>query len=214
MTTQSLHAVLGAGPAGNAPVAELTRREARVRHISRGPFDRVDDRVETVEADLSTPEVAVAATDGADVVHHAVNVAHHLQTELLPGIARSVLGAVRVRGARLAVLDTLCPYGARRTARPSPRTARGLRPPARAGSQPSSAAFRLSAHRDGEARGAIGRSADLFGPGVVNSTLGGAFFPAVTTAAVHRLVGQILGRDLDIDVLEHPRPAARSTSGS
>jgi hypothetical protein len=39
----------------------------------------------------------------------------------------------------------------------------------------------LDAHRAGQARVALGRSADFFGPRVLNSTLGATFFPAALT---------------------------------
>ncbi len=102
----------------------------------------------------------------------------------------------------------------------------------------------------------LGRSADFFGPGVLNSTLGGAFFPAaltgepalalgdiqlphsytyirdvargmatlgttdhgdgrvwhlptvpaVSTAEIHSLVGQLLGRPVNVDLLTEPKP--------
>ncbi|WP_460498927.1 NAD-dependent epimerase/dehydratase family protein [Glycomyces tarimensis] len=180
MTARPLHVVLGAGPAGTALATELAGRDLAVRHVSRSPIADTDDRVETVQADLSTPEAAIAATEGATVVYHAVNVAYHLQVALLPGIAEAVLAATARHGARLVVLDTLYPYGEAEGEAITERT-------------PWAATTRkgrlridldrryLKAHEAGETPVALGRSADFFGPGVLASTLGGAFFPAALT---------------------------------
>ncbi len=51
----------------------------------------------------------------------------------------------------------------------------------------------LAAHRAGRARVVLGRSADFVGPGVLNSTLGGAVFPGALTG------GEVLGMG-DIDL--------------
>ena len=70
-----LHVVLGAGPAGTAITAELASRGLAVRHVDRNPITPAGARIETVQADLSTAEGAIAATEGASVIYHAVNVA-------------------------------------------------------------------------------------------------------------------------------------------
>ena len=190
MHNDQLHVVLGAGPAGSAIAAELAARGLRVRHVDRGEIAPTDDRIERVRADLSTPEAAIAATEGAGVVHHALNVAYHLQVEVLPGIADAVLTAARTHGARLVVLDTLYPYGAAdgeaiTEATPWAATTRkGLL-------RAELDRRYLAAHAAGDARVVLGRSADFFGPGVVNSTLGGAFFPGALTGGPALALGDI-----------------------
>lgn len=255
MSTSPLHAVLGAGPAGSAIAAELLGHDVRVRHVSRGGIARIDERVQPVQADLSTPEAAIAATEGASVIYHAVNVAYHLQVDLLPAITEAILAAARTHGAKLVVLDTLYPYGTadgEAITEATPWAATSRKGKLRAALDQRY----LAAHRDGEVRVTLGRSADFFGPGVINSTLGGAFFPgalsgtaalalgditlphsytyirdvarglvllgasprgdgrvwhlptnpAVSTARIHRLVSELLGRELVIEVLDEPVP--------
>lgn len=174
---EQLHVVLGAGPAGTAIAAELARQGLAVRHVSRGEIPRADERIETVQADLSTPAAAIPATEGAAVVYHAVNVPYHLQVEVLPGIAEAVLAATARHGARLVVVDTLYPYGeadgeAITEQTPWAATSRKGRLRAELDRR------YLEAHRTGETSVALGRAADFFGPGVLTSTLAGAFFPA------------------------------------
>lgn len=253
MDTTPLHVVLGAGPAGTAIAAELAQRGRRVRHVSRSEIPLTDKRIERVRADLSISEAAVEATSGAAVVYHAVNVPYHQQSEVLPGITASVLTATAHHGARLVVLDTLYPYGqadgeaiTERT--PWAATSHKGRLRAELDRQ------YLAAHRAGEAGVALGRAADFFGPGVLSSTLGGAFFPgaltggkvlglgdlalphsytyigdvarglatlgtdprgdgrvwhlptnpALATTEVHRMVEELIGRPLEVDVLTEP----------
>ncbi len=47
----------------------------------------------------------------------------------------------------------------------------------------------LAAHKAGRARGTLGRWADFVGPRVLNSTLGGAVFPAALTTDEPRPFG-------------------------
>lgn len=187
---RALHVVLGAGPAGSAIAAELAHRGLPVRHVDRNPIEQADERIETHQADLSTPEAAIEATRGASVVYHAVNVAYHLQVDLLPGITGAVLAAAQAHGARLVVLDTLYPYGAADGERITEGT------PWAATSRKGLLRIELdrrylAAHAEGKVRVALGRSADFFGPGVVNSTLGGAFFPGALTGAPAIAFGDI-----------------------
>lgn len=171
------HVVLGGGPAGTTVATQLAESGHAVRLVERNPT-LAHPGVEVVEADLSDLEAAVGATAGADVLYHCVNVAYHLQVDLMPDIGEAILGAASAHDARLVVLDTLYPYG----------TAEGS---AITEDTPWAATSRkgrlradldrryLRAHAAGSARVVLGRSADFFGPRVLNSTLGGAFFPEV-----------------------------------
>ncbi|WP_030276295.1 NAD-dependent epimerase/dehydratase family protein [Streptomyces sp. NRRL B-24484] len=189
---QQLHAVLGAGPAGTALAAELARRGHAVRLVDRAGEGPTPQGVERRAGDVSTPAGALAAVEGADVVYHCVNVAYHLQVELMPLIQRAVLGAAETIGARLVVLDTLYPYGPTGGAPMTERTPwNAVSRKGRMRAELDEAY--LTAHREGRARVVLGRAADFVGPGVLNSTLGGAVFPAALTG------GEALGLG-DIDL--------------
>lgn len=190
MNNTALHVVLGAGPAGTAIAAELAGRGFRVRHVDRRAIEPADDRIETIQADLSDPEAAVAATEGATTIYHAVNVAYHLQVEVLPGIADAILTAARTHGARLVVLDTLYPYGTAGGEAITEETPWATT--SRKGRLRADLDRRyLNAHAAGEVRVALGRAADFFGPGVVFSTLGGAFFPGALSGEPALAFGDI-----------------------
>lgn len=174
-----LHVVLGAGPAGTTLAAELLGRGHRVRTVDRRGTDPVPG-AEAYAADLLDPAAARRAVAGAAVVYHCVNVAYADQVEVLPRVQRAVLGAAEAVGATLVVTDTLYPYG------PTGGVPMTERTPWRAVSRKGrmraelDAAY-LAAHTDGRVRVALGRAADFFGPRVLNSSLGGAVFPAALT---------------------------------
>lgn len=254
-SSTELHVVLGAGPAGTAIAAELASRNLPVRHIDRQPIGSAPAGVEIRQADISTPEAAVAATEGASVIYHAINVAYHRQVELMPAIADNVLVAAERHGAKLVVLDTLYPYGeaeGEHITESTPWAATSRKGKLRAELDRRY----LDAHTSGAVRTAMGRSADFFGPGVLNSTLAGAFFPAaltgepalafgdiqlphsysyirdvarglgtlgstdrgdgriwhlptvpaISTAEIHHIVGELIGKPVQIDLLTEPSP--------
>ncbi|MEU5192243.1 NAD-dependent epimerase/dehydratase family protein [Streptomyces klenkii] len=180
MNAADFHVVLGAGPAGTAVATELARRGHGVRLVGRSGAGEPIDGVERRKGDVSTIEGALTAIEGAGVVYHCVNVAYHLQVEVMPGIQDAILGAVETAGARLVVLDTLYPYGETHgqvMTEDTPWNATGAKGRMRAALDEKY----LAAHRDGRARVVLGRSADFVGPGVLNSTLGGAVFPGALT---------------------------------
>ncbi|NEC07965.1 NAD-dependent epimerase/dehydratase family protein [Streptomyces sp. SID7909] len=189
-TARDLHVVLGAGPAGTALAAELAGRGHQVRLVDRSGDGDAPDGVQRFAADASTAEGARAALDGAAVAYHCLNVGYHLQVEVMPRIQRSVLAAAETAGARLVVLDTLYPYGETHGAvmtEDTPWNATSRKGRMRAELD----ARYLAAHDEGRLRVVLGRSADFVGPGVLNSTLGGAVFPAALTGGEVPVLGDI-----------------------
>jgi nucleoside-diphosphate-sugar epimerase len=168
-----LHVVLGSGPAGSTLAGDLVRRGLRVRNVSRSAPKQPLDGVEYATADLSDPTQATEATAGAAVLYHCVNVPYHLQVEQMPRIAEAILAAAERHEARLVVLDTLYPYGEAdgehiTEATPWAATSRKGRMRAELDRR----------YLDAPVPVAAGRAADFYGPGVLNSTLAGAVFPA------------------------------------
>lgn len=173
---RDLQVVLGAGPAGTALAVALAHRGHPVRLVDRAGDGPALEGVDRFAADVATAEGARAAVDGAAVVYHCVNVAYHLQVEVMPRIQQAVLAASEAEGARLVVLDTLYPYGETHGAvmtEDTPWNATTRKGLMRAELD----ARYLAAHAEGRLRVVLGRSADFVGPGVLNSTLGGAVFP-------------------------------------
>ncbi|GAA2939218.1 MULTISPECIES: NAD-dependent epimerase/dehydratase family protein [Streptomyces] len=184
------HAVLGAGPAGTALARELAGRGHEVRLVDRKGAGPAVEGVTRLAADVSTVDGARAAVAGAAVVHHCVNVAYHLQLEVMPLVQKAVLAATEEAGARLVVLDTIYPYGETHGAVMTEETP--WRATTRKGLMRAELdALYLAAHAEGRVRVVLGRAADFFGPGVLNSTLGGAVFPAALTGGEVPGIGDI-----------------------
>lgn len=191
--SSGLHAVLGSGPAGTTLAAELAGRGHRVRLVDRRGEGPTPGGVERYAADLGDADEARGAVAEAEVVYHCVNAPYHLQVEVVPAIQRAILAAVEAEGARLVVLDTLYPYGPTGGAvmtEETPWAATSVKGRMRAELDERY----LAAHREGRARVVLGRSADFFGPRVLNSSLGGTVFPGALTG------GEVLGLG-DIDLL-------------
>ncbi|MFD4856643.1 NAD-dependent epimerase/dehydratase family protein [Streptomyces atratus] len=188
--TRDLQVVLGAGPAGTALAVELAHRGHPVRLVDRAGDGPAIEGVERFAADVATADGARAAADGAAVVYHCVNVGYHLQVEAMPRIQEAVLAAAEAVGARLVVLDTLYPYGETHgvvMTEDTPWNATTRKGRMRAELD----AGYLAAHREGRLGVVLGRSADFVGPGVLNSTLGGAVFPAALTGGEVPALGDI-----------------------
>ncbi|MFC0504617.1 NAD-dependent epimerase/dehydratase family protein [Micromonospora costi] len=187
--SQSLHVVLGAGPAGTTLAAHLLGLGHPVRIVSRGGGAAVAG-AEAVAADLTDHAQAATAVAGAAVVYHCANVAYERQVEVMPRMQEAVLDGAAAAGARLVVLDTLYPYG------PTGGAVMTERTPWRAVSRKGrmradlDAAY-LAAHRDGRLPVVLGRSADFFGPRVFNSSLGGTVFPAALAGGPVLALGDI-----------------------
>ncbi|GAA4986676.1 SDR family oxidoreductase [Kitasatospora paranensis] len=184
-----LHVVLGTGPAGTTLAEELLRRGHRVRTVDRSGRGGLPG-AEAVAADLGDPAAARRAIEGADVVHHCVNVAYELQVEVMPRLQKVLLDAVQDTGARLVVMDTLYPYG------PSLGEPLTEDTPWRATSRKGrmraelDAAY-LRAHEEGRARVVLARAADFYGPRVLNSSLGAATFPAALSGGTALALGSL-----------------------
>ncbi|GAA1666128.1 SDR family oxidoreductase [Glycomyces endophyticus] len=182
-----LHVVLGAtGAVGAAVAAELAARGHRVRAVSRnaGPGG--------FAADVTTPEGAAAACEGAAVVYQCAQPPYADWPAEFPGFTDAVLSGVAAAGARLVMADNLYMYGPVRgpLTEALPYAARNPKGRARA----EVAKLILDAHREGRVRATLGRASDYFGPGGRSTILGPNVFAAAAAGRTARWVG-------DMDVL-------------
>ena len=190
MTSPGLHVVFGAGQIGPHLAARLLAAGKRVRVVRRSdaPLDLAG--VELVRADGRDPQAAAEAARGAEAVYHCVNVAYYakLWAEELPRIQESLIAAAGRSGAKLVVLDNLYAYG--RTGGVPMNEETPQNPSSRKGEIRARLHDDLvAAARRGDARIAMGRAADFFGPGAwAGSLLGQPFWPAALAGKTVSLV--------------------------
>ncbi|MBM7774924.1 nucleoside-diphosphate-sugar epimerase [Actinokineospora baliensis] len=187
MTTQKTHVVFGTGPAGLTLIDELLARGHRVRAVNRSGAAAVTPGTEVVAADATDVDAMRAVCADAEVIYHCAHAPYELWDELLPKLQEGFLAGAESSGARLVVTDTLYMYGPTGGLPMAEETPQ--RPTAHKGQLRARIADRyLQAHADGKIQVTIGRSADFYGPRVINSALGGAvFFPALQGQPVYAL---------------------------
>jgi nucleoside-diphosphate-sugar epimerase len=188
-----LHVVLGAsGGTGSAVVAELVARGHRVRAVSRsGDADGpgwAEAGVERFAADVSTPEGAKAAADGAAVVYHAAQPAYTRWPQEFPAMNAAVTDGAASAGAKLVFADNLYMYGPRALAGGAKLTedTPQLATDHKGRTRIEMARHLLAAHAEGRVRVALGRSSDYHGPRGTASLAGDTVMPAVVAGKTAR----------------------------
>ncbi|HVB48249.1 MAG TPA: NAD-dependent epimerase/dehydratase family protein [Burkholderiales bacterium] len=167
-----LHVVFGAGQVGAPLAARLLEAGLRVRVVrrSRGTVAR---GAELFAGDAADPAFCLAATRGASVVYHCLNVPYDaaVWAALLPCYMENLIAAAGKSGARLVVLDNLYMLG-RGGGRPMNEDT-PTSPCSRKGEVRALVAEQLfDAHRRGDVRAVSGRASDFYGPGGGQTFLG------------------------------------------
>ena len=154
------HVVLGgSGAVGSAVLAELKSRKLDARSVGRGDADARD-------AGALRPHLA-----GASHVYLCIGLPYvaAVWERDWPAAMTAVLDACEAAGARLIFLDNTYLYGPPPLANPI-REDHPQQPSTRKGkARKRTAGLALAAHREGRVRVVIGRAADFYGPGAVNS---------------------------------------------
>lgn len=171
-----LHVVFGSGPVGRAVVGELVGRGVRVRVVNRsGEVGGLPGGVEVVGGDAANRGFAREAAAGAGVVYSCVGVAYERFVEEFPRLQAGVLEGAAGVGARLVALDDCTLYGPA-GGKPLTEGRPYLATTARGRVRGRMAEELLRAHEKGRLEVAIGRAADLFGPGVGEAVMGARVF--------------------------------------
>lgn len=179
MSDSGLHVVFGAGQIGPLVAERLAAAGHPVRIVRRTPAPVAVPGVEALHGDAADPAFAAEATRGATAIYHCINTPYSAKVweATLPRIQASLVAAAGRAGAKLVVLDNLYAYG--RPDRPideeSPQA-----PCSRKGELRARLHDELvAAAQRGDARVAVGRASDFFGPGAWSgSFLGERFWPA------------------------------------
>ncbi|WP_410765521.1 NAD-dependent epimerase/dehydratase family protein [Haloferax sp. DFSO60] len=184
MTT---HLVVGAGPVGQAVVEHLHSRGDDTIVVTRHDDVSLPDGVEHRRANVSDPDAAAVAFDGADVVYQCAQPPYDQWPELFPPLTRGVIAGVEAVDARLVVAENLYMYGPVdvRITENLPYAATGPKGKART----ECAELVMDAHEAGRIEATIGRASDFFGPRVRESAVGEMVFGATVQGKRARVLG-------------------------
>jgi nucleoside-diphosphate-sugar epimerase len=185
-----LHVILGTGPLGQSIMRELLKRGKTVKMVNRSgkrPAD-VPATVEVVASDVYDADKVRAATTGAVVVYQCAQPAYTEWVEKFPPLMKSVLEGLTDSGAKLIIGENLYMYGDT-DGQPLHEGLPYDQHTRKGKVRGEVAQMALDAHRAGKVRVAIGRGADFYGPGVLDSLTGErAILPALEGKA-----GQLAG---------------------
>ena len=188
-----LHVVFGASGLARAVAVAALARGARVRVVSRsGRFPASPPGVEVVAADLSDPPAAIAAAQGAAVIHHCAAPAYTRWAQQQPALLHGVLAAGAATGAVVvnasnAYMYDLADVPTTELSAERPRSRKGR---IRADLD---AAVR-QAHDRGEVRAVTVRAPDYYGPwGTATTVYGDRVFARILAGRRPQVFG-----DLDV----------------
>jgi nucleoside-diphosphate-sugar epimerase len=166
--------VFGAGQVGQQVAQQLLAAGQRVRQVRRSGTGGQQGALEVRVGDVADLEFAEEVAAGATALIHCASPPYHQWHTLLGPVNAGVLHAAKRSQAPLVVLDNLYGYG--RPAGPLTETS-PVAPCSKKGELRAREAQRLlDAHRAGDARVAIARASDFYGPGITLTAVFGARF--------------------------------------
>lgn len=179
--SEETHVIFGTGPLGIATMNALRKRGKKIRLVNRSgrrPADAPAE-VEVAGGDAHQSDFTRRVTQGAAVVYQCAQPEYHRWVTEFPALQAAILEGTVANGAKLIVGENLYMYGDTNGLpihEGLPYSAHTRKGKVRA--QMTEAL--LEAHRSGEARVAMARGSDFYGPGVLGSTLGErTFIPAL-----------------------------------
>ncbi len=173
MSSGGTHVVFGAGQVGHALIEQLAGSGVSVRAVSLRRPAALSSLVDWRAADVTDAEAAIDAAKGAAVIYQCLNAPYTQWPELFPPLQRGVLAAAERSGAVLVSLENVYGYGplaGQPMTEDLPLAATTVKGRVRA------AMTRELLEAGESVRIAIGRAADFFGAGVVESALGERVF--------------------------------------
>jgi nucleoside-diphosphate-sugar epimerase len=154
------HAVLG----GDGAIGGATLKAIKANGLDGKALTRAD-------ADAMDADALIKVLDGADVVYNCVGLPYNsdLWTRGFPAISHALVTACEKVGAKIVYFDNVYLYGP--APLPVPFDEKTTRiPPSRKGmARKTALQIVMEAHKAGRVQATVGRAADFYGPGAVNS---------------------------------------------
>jgi nucleoside-diphosphate-sugar epimerase len=181
------HVVVGAGPVGTATALHLAESGREVRVVTRSGSGPVHPAVERVAGDVTEPGTLSRLAADASALYNCANPAYHRWPTDWPPLAAAFLRAAEDTGAVLVAATNVYGYGPvdHPMTENDPFRATTVKGPIRA----QMWLDMLALHEAGRIRASEARSADFFGPGVVDSHIGDSNVGPILRGKPARVVG-------------------------
>jgi nucleoside-diphosphate-sugar epimerase len=165
-----IHTVLGS----NGAIGKAVLRELRNRNLNHRSVSRSADSVQQpnfIQADLLNPKETALAIAGSAYVYLCIGLPYSskIWSTQWEQLMKNVIDACAEHSAKLIFLDNVYMYG---SPLPVPFDENAIQaPPSKKGkARKRTADLLLKAMQEGRVKGLIGRSADFYGEGAVNSS--------------------------------------------
>jgi nucleoside-diphosphate-sugar epimerase len=187
MKDKKLHVIMGTGPVGLAVMDHLLGEGAAVRMVNRSGQADVPPEVTVIAEDVSNPEAAIRACEGAAVVYHCAAPPYSKWADLFPSLTRSILAGAKSANARLVFADNLYAYG------PAPQPMHEDLPlqdvGPLTGTRKAMQEMLMAAHEAGDLEVVIIKASDFYGPRVTGSHMGDRVFPGLLSGKSVSMIG-------------------------
>ena len=175
-----LHVILGAAALARAMARQLVAKQKRVRLVSRSAtwmYNEPLAGVELFKADVSKPDEAIKACEGAEVVYHCATPDYTKWAALYPPIQRGAIEGAAAAKAKLISAESVYGYGLVKgpMTEDLPYAATTRKGKIRV----ELSQMLMTAHEQGKVRVAIARTPDFYGPESAATTIYGdrVFYP-------------------------------------
>jgi nucleoside-diphosphate-sugar epimerase len=181
MSTE-LHVILGAAALARAMARQLVAKQKRVRMVSRSAtwmYNEPIAGVELCKADISKPDEAIKACEGASVIYHCATPDYTKWAALYPPIQQGAIEGAAASKAKLISAESVYGYG---LVKGPMKEDLPYAPISRKGKiRVQLSEMLMKAHEAGKIRVAIARAPDFYGPESAGTTIYGdrVFYPAL-----------------------------------
>ncbi|MEJ2258734.1 MAG: NAD-dependent epimerase/dehydratase family protein, partial [Woeseiaceae bacterium] len=159
-TDMGYHAVLG----GSGAIGSATLKAIQAKGLDGKSLSRAD-------ANAMDADALVKVLDGVDVVYHCVGLPYNtdLWTTGFPAISNALVTACGKVGAKIVYFDNVYLYGPAPLPIPFDEQTRRNPPSQKGKARKSAVEIVMQAHRANRVEATVGRAADFYGPGAINS---------------------------------------------
>ena len=184
-----VNVIFGTGPLGLAVARRLAEMGAPMRLVNRSGKADAPPGAEVVAADVTDPDAARRACEGATVVYHCATAAYGRWAQFLPPLMDGIIQGAAAAKAKLVYGDNLYAYGRVDGPLKEDLPYRPVGPNTRARAEVATTL--MNAHVAGKLRATIGRASDFYGPYARQSKAGDLIFARALAGKPAQVLGDL-----------------------